>query len=100
MIEELSSSSLLEPVVKKAKQDEDSASPISEEEETNEALMEEAIQDPDGPMCCVCQRFLIHFSLIFLSYVDSNNLHRSLSSNLHVEYSHQQKSAYLRSLGP
>lgn len=56
MIEELSSSSLLEPATKKAKQEEDSRSSISEGEESHEVLLEETIEDLDGPMCCVCQR--------------------------------------------
>ena len=69
MIEELSSSTLLEPITKKAKleseQHEDSFSSISEEEESPEDLLEEAFQkDDDGPICCVCQRYAIE--LLFL----------------------------------
>ena len=69
MIEELSSSTLLEPTAKRAKlegeQQEDSFSSISEEEESPEDLLEEAFQkDDDGPICCVCQRYSIQ--LLFL----------------------------------
>ena len=69
MIEELSSSTFLEPAIKKAKleseQHEDSLSSISEEEESPEDLLEEAFQkDDDGPICCVCQRFA--FQILFL----------------------------------
>ncbi len=61
VIEELSSSSLLEPRKKKSRiliESEESASSASEEEEVPESLLEEPINlDPDGPLCCLCQRY-------------------------------------------
>ena len=56
VIEELVSSSLLEPAAKKSKQEDDASSSFSEEDESNEVLLDEPLEDLDGPMCCVCQR--------------------------------------------
>jgi len=55
VIEELVSSSLLEPATKKSKQEDDASSSFSEEDESNEVLLDEPLEDLDGPMCCVCQ---------------------------------------------
>ena len=64
MIEELSSSSLLEPVPKKPKHEDDTTQSYSEEEGSDEVLIEQPFEDLDGPMCCVCQRFEFYISLI------------------------------------
>ena len=79
-MEELNSSGLLEPSAKKKKLDsvikEDSISSLSEEEEDSDDLLEETLEDFDGPKCCVCQRYvLFSFSsqsiyVFFLSFLD------------------------------
>eukprot|EP00794_Sanderia_malayensis_P016991 gene16991-18703_t len=61
VIEELSSSSLLElePITKKQKidvEDEHAVIPVSHEDESHTSVLEESVSlDLDGPMCCVCQ---------------------------------------------
>ena len=71
LIEELSSSSLLEPSKKKPKLEidkEDSFSSISDEDSSEEGLIEGSMYiDMDGPTCCVCKRYVSHamyFALI------------------------------------
>ena len=71
-MEELNSSGLLEPSAKKKKLDsvikEDSISSLSEEEEDSDDLLEETLEDFDGPKCCVCQRYVL-FSFFITEYI-------------------------------